>query len=71
MAKIELSESWAGVAEPLRALMAEIERRAYADSTTPQDLVAVSERWARVRDTIRATVRTQIAAARPAQALTP
>lgn len=50
MGKIELSESWAGVAEPLRALMAEIEREAHADRTTPPDLAAVSARWARVSD---------------------
>jgi hypothetical protein len=30
VAKIELPESWAGVAEPLRALMAEVEREARA-----------------------------------------
>ena len=30
VAKIELPESWAGVAEPLRALMAEVEREAHA-----------------------------------------
>jgi len=42
MAKIELPESWASVAEPLRALMAEVEREAHADRTTPQDLAAVS-----------------------------
>lgn len=30
MAKMELPESWTGVAEPLRALIAEIEREAHA-----------------------------------------
>jgi hypothetical protein len=31
VAKIELPECWAGVAEPLRTLMAEVEREAHAD----------------------------------------
>ena len=61
VAKIELPESWAGVAEPLRALMAELEREAQADSTMPADLAAVSARWARVSDAVRAAVRAQIA----------
>jgi len=56
MAKIELPEGWAGVTEPLRALMAEVEREAHADCTTPPDLVVVSARWARVSDAIRAMV---------------
>jgi hypothetical protein len=68
VAKIELPESWAGVAEPLRALMAEVEREAHADHTTPPDLAAVSARWARVSDAIRATVRARIADTQVAQA---
>ncbi len=48
MGKIELPEGWSGVAEPLRALMAQIEREAHADRTTPPDLAAVSAAWARV-----------------------
>jgi len=32
---IELSERWASLAEPLRALMAEVEREGHADRTTP------------------------------------
>ncbi|HEX3477680.1 MAG TPA: hypothetical protein VHT91_21815 [Kofleriaceae bacterium] len=48
MAKIELPGCWAGVAEPLRALLAEVERAAHADRTTPLDLAAVSARWAQV-----------------------
>ena len=40
MGKIELPRCWAGVAEPLRALMAEVEREAYADSATSPDLTA-------------------------------
>ena len=69
MAKIELPESWAGVAEPLRALLAEVEREAQAGRTTPPDLAAVSARWAQVSDAIRATVRARIADAQAAQAL--
>lgn len=61
MVKIELPAAWVGVAEPLRALMAEVERDACAGSTTPPDLAAVSARWARVSDAIRAAVRAQIA----------
>jgi len=61
VAKIELPECWAGVANPLRALMAEIEREARADGSAPPDLAAVSARWAQVRDAIRATVRARIA----------
>lgn len=38
VAKIELPESWAGVAEPLRALMAEVEREAHASSARAPDL---------------------------------
>lgn len=60
VAEIEVPASWA---EPLRALMAEVEREAQADGTTPPDLAAVSARWARVSDAIRATVRARIAAA--------
>jgi hypothetical protein len=59
VAEIEVPTSWA---EPLRALMAEVEREAQADST-PSDLAAVSARWARVSDAVRATVRARIAAA--------
>ena len=58
MAKIELLECWAGVAEPLRALMAEVERE--ADGSAPFGSRAVSTRWAQVRDAIRATVRARI-----------
>jgi len=68
VAKIELPESWAGVAGPLRALMAEVEREAYADGTAPPDLAAVSARWAQVSDAIRAMVRARIANAQAAQA---
>jgi hypothetical protein len=67
MAKIELPEDWAGVAEPLRALLAEVERDAYADSTVQPELAGVSARWAEVSDAIRATVRSRIAGARAAQ----
>src|SRR5262249_39195152 len=58
---IELSERWVSLAEPLRALMADVEREAHADMTMPPDLAAVSARWARVSDAIRATVHTRIA----------
>jgi hypothetical protein len=71
MAKIELPEGWAGVAEPLRALMAQIEREVHADRTTPLDLAAVSAQWARVSDAIRAMVRARIADAQAAQARAP
>ena len=71
MAKIELPEGWAGVAEPLRALMAEVDREAHVDRATPPDLAAVSARWARVSDAIRATVRARIADAQAAQAKAP
>ena len=71
MAKIELPECWAGVAGPLRALMAEVECEAHADGSAPPDLAAVSARWAQVRDSILATVRARIAAAQAAQALAP
>jgi hypothetical protein len=63
MAKIELPEGWAGVAEPLRALMAEVDREAHADRAPSPDLAAVSARWARVSDAIRVTVRARIAQA--------
>jgi hypothetical protein len=66
MAEIEFPESWAGVAEPLRAPMAEVEREARAETTTPSDLAAVSPRWARVSNAIRATVRARIADAQGA-----
>jgi hypothetical protein len=39
VAKIELPEGWAGVAEPLRALMAEVEREAHVDRATPLELL--------------------------------
>jgi hypothetical protein len=71
IAKIELPESWASVAEPLRALMAKVEREAHADGNVPPDLATVSARWAQVRDAIRATVRARIVAAQAAQALVP
>lgn len=70
MVKIELPESWAGVAEPLRALMAEVEREAQADSATAPDLAAVSARWAQVSAAIRTTVRARIAQAQASQART-
>src|SRR5262249_27387475 len=60
VAKIEVPASWA---EPLRELTAEVEREAHADSTTPPDFAALSVRWARVSDAVRATVRARIAAA--------
>jgi hypothetical protein len=63
VAKIELPESWSGVAEPLRALMAEVEREA------PPDLAVVSERWATVSEAVRATLRARIADAQAMQAL--
>ena len=68
MAKIELPESWAGVASPLRALMAEVEREARVDRATPPDLAAVLARWARVSDAIRAAVGARIADAQAVQA---
>jgi hypothetical protein len=49
--------------------LAEVEREAHADRTTPPDLAAVSARWARVSDAIRAMVRARIADAQAAQAL--
>jgi hypothetical protein len=69
--EIELPERWANLAEPLRELLAEVEGEAYADRTTPPDLAAVSARWARVSDAIRATVRARIAEAQAAQAQAP
>jgi hypothetical protein len=70
VAKIELPESWAGVAAPLRALIAELDHDAHTDGA-PSDLATVSARWAQVRDTIRATVRARIVAAQTAQGLAP
>lgn len=67
MTKIELPESWTGVAEPLRALMAEVEREANADSATAPDLAAVSAGWAQVSAGIRTTVRARISGAQAAQ----
>lgn len=67
MAEIELSERWASLAEPLRALMEEVQRASHADRTTPADLAAVSARWARVSDAIRMVVRARIASAQAAQ----
>jgi hypothetical protein len=61
VAKIELPEGWSEVAEPLRALMAEIEREAHADGSAPPDHAAVSAQWARVSEAVRATVRARIA----------
>lgn len=49
-----------GVAGPLRALMAEVDREGHVVCATPPDLAAVSARWARVSDAIRATVRARI-----------
>jgi hypothetical protein len=69
VAEIELPERWTSVAEPLRALMAEVDREVNADSAAPADLAAVSARWARLSDAFRATVRARIAAAQAAQAL--
>jgi hypothetical protein len=71
MAKIELPRGWSGVAEPLRALIAEVEREAHADGTAPPDLAAVSARWAQVSDAVRATLRARIAEAQVAQSLAP
>ena len=71
IAKIELPESRAGVAEPLRALIAEVEREARADGTAPPDLAAVSARWAQVSDAVRATLRARIAEAQVTQSLAP
>jgi hypothetical protein len=51
--------------------IAEIEREAQADRMTPPDLAAVSARWARVSDVIRATVHARIAEAQAAQAQAP
>jgi hypothetical protein len=71
VAKIELSEFWADVAEPLRAPMAEVEREAHADRVTPSDLAAVSARWSLVSDAIRAAVRARIADPQAVQAQAP
>src|ERR1700755_1452689 len=71
VAKIELPESWSGIAGPLRALMVEVEREAQAHGAVPPDLAAVSARWPRVRDAFRAMVRARIVDAQPAQALPP
>jgi hypothetical protein len=70
VAKIKIPECWAGVAEPLRALMAEVERDAHADGTMPPDLTAVSAQWSRLSDAIRATVRARIAEAQASQTRT-
>lgn len=61
MAKIELPEGWAGVAEPLRALMAEVDRETHGSSTMTPDLAVVSARWVQVSDAIRAAVSARIA----------
>ena len=66
MAEIELPEDWAGVAEPLRALMAEVDCETHASSAMTPDLAVVSARWAQVSDAIRAAVRARIAAAQVA-----
>jgi hypothetical protein len=63
VAEIELPEGWTNVAEPLRALMDEVDRKVHADSAVPADVAAVSARWARLSDAFRATVRARIAAA--------
>jgi hypothetical protein len=44
MAKIELPEGWAGVAEPLRALMAQIERVAQQDEAVSPPVLPTT--WA-------------------------
>jgi hypothetical protein len=69
--KIILPETWAGVAEPLRALMAEVERAAHADGSEIPDVAAVSAHWAQVRDAIHATVRARIVDAQSAQVRVP
>lgn len=66
MLKIEMPEGWAGVVEPLRALVTELERETHADRTAPPDFAAVSTRWAGVSAAIRATVRARIADAQRA-----
>ena len=48
---------------PLRALMAEVEREA------SPDLAVVSERWARVSEAVRATLRARIADVQAMQGL--
>jgi hypothetical protein len=68
VAKIELPEHWTCVAEPLRALIAEVDREAHAHNATPLDLAAVSTRWSGVRDAIRETVRARIAEAQATRA---
>lgn len=55
MAKIDFPESWAGVAEPLRALIAEVARETHG--ATPPDLATVSARWAQVRHAVHSAVR--------------
>jgi len=45
----------------LRALMAEVEREAHADSAMPPEFTSVSARWTQVSDAIRATVHARIA----------
>jgi hypothetical protein len=71
VAKIELPEGWSGVAEALRALLAEVERAAHADRTTPADFAAVSARWAQVSDAMRAMVHAWIVDEQAAQARAP
>ena len=66
MAKIELPESWAGVAEPLRAMIAKVARE--ADGAAPPDLATVSARWVQVRDTVHSAVRARIVNAQAAHA---
>lgn len=61
MGKIELPEGWDGVAEPLRSLVAELEREAQAGASSAPDPAAFSARWARMSDAVRAAVRTRIA----------
>jgi hypothetical protein len=66
--KIELPEGSVGVAEPLRALMIEVQREAHANNTMPPNLAAVSARWAQVSYANHATVRERFTDAHAAQA---
>ena len=72
MAKIELPEGWAGVAEPLRAPGWPRSNASRTRTARPLlDLAVVSAQCARVSDAIRAMVRARIADAQAAQALAP
>ncbi|HEX7841439.1 MAG TPA: hypothetical protein VF469_28395 [Kofleriaceae bacterium] len=66
MAKSDFPESWAGVAEPLRALIAEVARE--TDGAAAPDLATVSVRWAQVRDAVHSAVRARIVRAQAAHA---